>query len=315
MDTNRLRTIAGFLTEKWTREVTVNSKEKGKHSHKPISTLRRQLSTAKSSGNTSLVKELNFAIRAKTGWGKVKEEYMDMALTKEEMVLLEAATDDDDGDDLSSSEKALADAADKDLKKKGIDVAKDLDTVEKAVAKKAAAKKPVAAKKDKPAPAAAAPKDEPKVDVAPKAEDKPAPAAEAPKSAEEKAVAAKKKIHHAMEWIKKNPNANRRDFMNAADAWGMGKAYASSYHRILHRKVHGNPDIKEAFILLHPNIPRFAVALNKMQNRYQWVSLEEYAGLEPLVVETMEEAKIVAKYMLEQNSQNVDITRLPMYGE
>ena len=61
------------LLEKWTTPVNVSKKEKGKHSHKTLEELRSQLSRAKKSGNADLVRELNFAIRAKTGWGKVKE--------------------------------------------------------------------------------------------------------------------------------------------------------------------------------------------------------------------------------------------------
>lgn len=60
-----------LLTEKWANEVKVNPKEKGKHSGKSVEQLRSELAKAKKAGNTGLVKELNFAIRANTGWGKV----------------------------------------------------------------------------------------------------------------------------------------------------------------------------------------------------------------------------------------------------
>lgn len=61
------------MTEKWEHEVKVSPSEKGKHSHKSLEELRSQLASAKEAGNTDLVRELNFAIRAKTGWGKVKK--------------------------------------------------------------------------------------------------------------------------------------------------------------------------------------------------------------------------------------------------
>lgn len=59
------------MTEKWEHEAHINPAEKGKHSHKSLEELHSQLAAAKKAGNTSLERELNFAIRAKTGWGKV----------------------------------------------------------------------------------------------------------------------------------------------------------------------------------------------------------------------------------------------------
>ena len=61
------------VDEKWSKEAEINPKEKGKHSNKSLSQLRSELASAKKAGNTSLERELNFAIRAKTGWGKVKK--------------------------------------------------------------------------------------------------------------------------------------------------------------------------------------------------------------------------------------------------
>ena len=62
------------VNEKWAHKAHINPKEKGKHSDKSVSELRSELAKAKKSGNTGLMKELNFAIRAKTGWGKVNKE-------------------------------------------------------------------------------------------------------------------------------------------------------------------------------------------------------------------------------------------------
>ena len=62
-----------ILTEKWAKPTKVAPSEKGKHTEKTVKELRSQLATAKKAGNTDLVRELNFAIRAKTCWGKVKE--------------------------------------------------------------------------------------------------------------------------------------------------------------------------------------------------------------------------------------------------
>ena len=61
------------LDEKWSQEAKVNPKEKGKHTNKSVEQLRKELASAKKAGNTGLIKELDFAIRAKTGWGKVNK--------------------------------------------------------------------------------------------------------------------------------------------------------------------------------------------------------------------------------------------------
>jgi len=68
-----MKLLQSLLSEKWGTMYKVAEKEKGKHSDKTLAELRTQLKTAKKQGNTDLVRELNFAIRAKTGWGKVKE--------------------------------------------------------------------------------------------------------------------------------------------------------------------------------------------------------------------------------------------------
>lgn len=69
----RIQEDYSSLTEKWKEPAEVAPSEKGKHSDKSVEELRSQLAKAKKAGNTSLVKELNFAIRAKTGWGKVNK--------------------------------------------------------------------------------------------------------------------------------------------------------------------------------------------------------------------------------------------------
>lgn len=70
----------GAITEKWKKEHEVPEKERGKYKGKPESELRSALSKLKKSGphkegsaEYERMKELQFAIRAKTGWGKVSE--------------------------------------------------------------------------------------------------------------------------------------------------------------------------------------------------------------------------------------------------
>ena len=61
------------IGEKWEKEVKVSPAEKGKHSKKSVAQLKKELAAAKKAGDTGLERELNFAIRAKTGWGKVNK--------------------------------------------------------------------------------------------------------------------------------------------------------------------------------------------------------------------------------------------------
>lgn len=79
------------MNENWNKKDVVNPKEKGKHSNKSLEELRKQLANAKKEKNTSLVKELDFAIRAKTGWGKVNEDRTPSAILNVEKLGAENA--------------------------------------------------------------------------------------------------------------------------------------------------------------------------------------------------------------------------------
>lgn len=201
-----------------------------------------------------------------------------------------------DDDDLSSSEKELAKKADEDLKKKGVSVDKDLAKAEQHAEKMAAERK---AKK---AAAATAKKEEkPEVKAEPKPEPKAEEKAENPKSA--------KKLHQAMEWLKSHGSATRKDFMAHAETIGMSRAYAGAYFYLLKKRI-GNANVKEAFILLHPSVARFALAENKQFNRFQWVSLEETSMIEPLVFDTRAQAEKVLKFIHDHKSLSANVERL-----
>ena len=101
----------GSLEEKWKKTVKVNPAEKGKHSKKTLSELRSERKHAKERGDTDLVHELDFAIRAKQKgkrhWGKVKEGHMDMDMDMprgDEEDDLEGRPDEDE-DDMDHEER------------------------------------------------------------------------------------------------------------------------------------------------------------------------------------------------------------------
>lgn len=81
----RVQELAGIkdseeLDEKWGVSTTVSPSEKGKYTGKSLADLRSSLAALKKSGphkqgspEFGRMRELQFAIRAKTGWGKVGE--------------------------------------------------------------------------------------------------------------------------------------------------------------------------------------------------------------------------------------------------
>jgi len=76
-ETNK-RKIQSKLFEKWDKEVKTPKSERGKYDGKSLGWLRKELAKLKKSGphkrrskEFKKMKELEFAIRAKTGWGKV----------------------------------------------------------------------------------------------------------------------------------------------------------------------------------------------------------------------------------------------------
>lgn len=67
-----------MITEKWAEPAKIAKKDQGKFKGEKMGELRDELAALKKKKNhtdadTKRIKELNFAIRAKTGWGKVKE--------------------------------------------------------------------------------------------------------------------------------------------------------------------------------------------------------------------------------------------------
>jgi hypothetical protein len=69
------------VDEKWGKPTTVTPSERGKYKGRSIEDLRSSLATLKKSGphkkgseDYGRMRELQFAIRAKSGWGKVGAE-------------------------------------------------------------------------------------------------------------------------------------------------------------------------------------------------------------------------------------------------
>jgi hypothetical protein len=70
--------LSDILEEKWGKKGTTDPSEKGKYKGKSLSDLRGMLAKVKESGphkegsaEYERQNELEYAIRAKTGWGKV----------------------------------------------------------------------------------------------------------------------------------------------------------------------------------------------------------------------------------------------------
>ena len=201
---------------------------------------------------------------------------------------------DDDGDDgLSPSERALANRADSDLRKKGIKVGninpdKDLHKLAANEKEKEETddvdKAPAPVKKAGPAPAT------------PKAEEKPAPKAEPEKKSRSNPNS---KASGALKVVTDNPGITRQEFFAkmAAD-FGMGKNYANLKWQALkgHRQI-----ANEGYILLHPNAPQYMLAENREMNQYVWVDAS--SEFPTVVCETLEAAEKLVKYMREIKNQ------------
>jgi len=68
-----------MIGEKWGTEMKTPEKEKGKWEGWTLAELRARKKKlmdkeSRTPAETKLVKQINFAIRAKTGWGKAKEQ-------------------------------------------------------------------------------------------------------------------------------------------------------------------------------------------------------------------------------------------------
>ncbi len=211
---------------------------------------------------------------------------MDLTLVRKLAGLTEAHHDDDDDNgEMSASEKDLVAKADKDLKKAGVDVDKDVKKAEKKEAKKPAPKADEDEKKaddkadDKKSVAKHEPKDETKEEKP--AEDKPA----------------SKKMHQALAWLNANKTATRKEFMTKAADWGMSSKFANvAFYKLKKR-------LTEAWVLQHPAIDRFVLAENKQFNRFQWVSLEDRDGIDPIVVGTQKEADKISEFLYDHKGQ------------
>jgi len=78
IDLLEFEVLSGILLEKWPGKVTINPAEKGKYAGKSVAELKKRLAELKKTGphprgskEFGEERELMFAIRAKTGWGKV----------------------------------------------------------------------------------------------------------------------------------------------------------------------------------------------------------------------------------------------------
>lgn len=76
---NNIKTFEQFeINEKWDSKVEVPKKEKGKYKEWTLTELKEERAKlkdkkSKTATESSKLREINFAIRAKTGWGKIKD--------------------------------------------------------------------------------------------------------------------------------------------------------------------------------------------------------------------------------------------------
>lgn len=189
--------------------------------------------------------------------------------------LMERRNDDEDDEGLSRAERELASVADRDLKKKGVDVDAELA----AARKREKAEKAAAAK--------------------PNAEQKPAAKAEAPaaeEKKEEKAAAKRGEGRGALRaWLSSHEGtATRAQFMAKAKEVGVGSGNASAMWQSMKSKQ----KVSEFYVIRHPSVSSFILAENAMFGRYQWLDENDHDDhLEIQLFETAEHAKKVLTHI------------------
>lgn len=125
-----------------------------------------------------------------------------------------------------------------------------------------------------------------------------APVAEVKKAA--------KKAHTALAWLQANKGATRKDFMTWAKDHGMSSAHANTYFYLLKKRL------TEGFVLHHSQIDKFVLSENRMMKSYVWRDISADADVDPMIFETEQEAKKMAKYMLDYNNQQVTIEKVTL---
>lgn len=204
---------------------------------------------------------------------------------------------DEDDEDMSSAERELAAKADKDLKKKGVKIAKvDPDKDIESAAKKEAAD------------AKTAKAEEPKA-----VEEKPA-SSEETKTAEAKrrgkAPNPESKMQKALAWVIANPHAKRGEFIKHAESFAMSPNYASAHFYAIKAKLKAKTDVTECFFLTHPQSSNFMLAENREMNQYQWI--DHSSDLEPLVFMSEADARKMMMTIHDFKRQGAVLTKFDM---
>lgn len=195
----------------------------------------------------------------------------------------------DEDDDLTPSERALIDKADKDLAKKGVKVAnvdadKDLEHISTYSDKKGA---------DEDTPSSNTTAQSTKKDAA-----HPTP------TPDDKKLSPRIK---AKEWLAANPNGTRKEFMSKIGEWGMGTGNAGAFWQGVSSKAKKMTAVTEGYYFTHPNTASFVLGENREMNQYQWIdpTVSEF----PMVIaETKEQADKIEEYLTQFKNQRPVVT-------
>lgn len=131
----------------------------------------------------------------------------------------------------------------------------------------------------------------------------PAPKKEAPKAAEEKPKASGGSFSAIARQVLKAGG-------NAAAVKAACEKAGVTVPNHLHSRLHGiKKNLKEGYVLIHPQMPSFVLAENPAMNQYQWISEKDNAtALLPIIFETPEAAEKVKKYVYEYKNQLAVVT-------
>lgn len=214
---------------------------------------------------------------------------------------LAGLTESYDDDTMTRSERELADMADRDLKKKGINVKVDPDKDMERLAKKVKKKEEKELDDD-----AEEAKPEEKKDNAEEAKAKSDTKPEEKKDDSGKPARGEHRAQ-AREYMKDHAGKGRAAFMAFAKSIGMGVGNATHFWQH-NRPASPVKGVSEWFVLVHPSLPHYQLAENCEMGTYQWV--DAYSNIEPLAFTKLEEATKLADHLLQWKSCVADIQKV-----
>lgn len=116
------------------------------------------------------------------------------------------------------------------------------------------------------------------------------------------------KTNGARGWLQSNPTASRKEFMaHVTGNLGITAHHANTMYYMLKKKL------SEGFIFVHPYLKGYVLAENQISHNLQWI--DATSPNVPLIVETIDEAKMYSDRLSMYRNQSVIIEKVTMPEE